>query len=145
MPTFIEYNAVIDQAATDAEKLAASLALTNYYFICNEEWSSLSGKSKETHRELDALATDPNGVDSSKINLVSALLGQIAARQKILQIKADAFRASTLAIKPPSPAVIKKVMDLSAEVAAEQVKADRATKIKAILLTLAKQIDSVES
>lgn len=146
MPTFAEYQKILDKdTSTETQKLAASQALANYYFMCNEEWSSLSKKAGETYAELDALATDPNGVDNAKIKLVSALLGQIKARQQILQVKADAFRDSTLAIGPPTPSVVQKVKDLSAAVAAEQVKADNASKIKNILLTLAKQIDSVET
>ncbi len=146
MPTFAEYQKILDKvSSTETEKLAASQALANYYFMCNEEWSSLSKKAGETYSELDNLATDPNGVDNAKIKLVSALLGQIKARQQVLQVKADAFRDSSLAIKPPRPEVVKRVKDLSAEVAAEQVKADRASKVKNILLSLAKQIDSVEA
>lgn len=146
MPTLAEYQKIIDKdTSTETQKLEASQALANYYFTCNEEWSSLSKKAGEAYAELDALATDPNGVDNAKTKLVGALLGQIKTRQQILQFKADAFRDSSLAIKPPSPAMVKKVKDLSAEVAAEQVKADHTTKIKNILLTLAKQIDSVET
>lgn len=101
-----------------ADALAAATALTNYYLIYNDEYNALVQKQTEAELAIMAESSNPAGVDHSVILHLQSLMLGIQSRTKVQDAKMIAFRASTMAINPPTAAQVKAVRDLTMQVAA---------------------------
>lgn len=101
-----------------ADALAAATALTNYYLIYNDEYNALVQKQTEAELAIMAESSNPAGVDHSVILHLQSLVLGIQSRTKVQDAKMIAFRASTMAINPPTAAQVKAVRDLTMQVAA---------------------------
>ncbi|KQV94103.1 hypothetical protein [Pelomonas sp. Root1237] len=117
MPTLAEFQTRMN-GDDPADALAAATALANYYSVYNDEYNALITKKTEAEMAIAAESTNPAGVDHAEIlNLQGLVLG-IQSRKKVQDAKMLAFQASTLAINPPTAALIQQVKAISTRVAA---------------------------
>lgn len=132
MPTLAELQTRMNgDDPTDA--LAAATALTNYYLIYNDEYNALVEKQTEAELAIMAESSNPAGVDHSVILHLQSLVLGIQSRTKVQDARMIAFRASTMAINPPTDAQVQEVRGLTTQVAAV-VARDQA--VQGLMITL---------
>lgn len=117
MPTLAELQTRMN-GDDPVDALAAATALTNYYLIYNDEYNALVQKQTEAELAIMAESSNPAGVDHSVILHLQSLVLGIQSRKKVQDAKMIAFRASTVAINPPTAAQVHAVKDLTTQVAA---------------------------
>lgn len=100
------------------DALAAANELTNYFLIYNDEFNALVQKRTEAELAIMAQSSNPAGVDHSEILHLQSLVLGIQSRMKVQDAKMIAFRASTLAINPPTADQVAAVKQLTTQVAA---------------------------
>lgn len=132
----------------DADQQVAAQAsrdLAAYLLSDNEEYNANLVTREKAVIELDAVSTNPNGVNTSDVLRLQSLILTTETRMKVQDEKLIAFHADALSIDPPSNTVAGKVKKLSAEVSEMQVKAAAVESIIGLLTKLAQAVDKMQS
>lgn len=124
MPTLKEFQVQME-GDDETAALAAANGLTDYYGIYNDEYNTLILKRMEALQAIEAEYNSPHGVDHSVILHLRALVQSIESRMLVQDARMIAFRASSLAINPPTQDQVEKVKSLTTQLAV-QVARDQA-------------------
>lgn len=124
MPTLKEFQVQMN-GDDETAALAAANGLTDYYGIYNDEYNTLILKRREVRKAIEAENNNPDGVDHSVLLHLEALEKSISSRMLVQDARMIAFRASKLAINPPTQDQVEKVKTLTTKLA-KQIARDQA-------------------
>lgn len=145
MPRLSDLKAKMKDSSDPAGAAQASRDLAAYLLSYNEEYNANLATREKAVIELDAVSTDPSGVDTSGVLRLQSLILTTEARMKVQDEKLIAFHADALSVEPPSDTVAGKVKKLSAEVSQMQVKAAAVENIIGLLTKLAQAVDKMQN
>lgn len=144
MPTLKEFQVQME-GDDETVALAAANALTDYYGIYNDEYNTLILKRMEALKVIEAEYTNPDGVDHSVILYLQALVQSIESRMKVQDARMIAFRASKLAINPPTQDQVQTVKTLTTKIAKQIARDQALQEVMNALGEIAKVVNEVQA
>jgi hypothetical protein len=144
MRTLAQLQRIIE-TGSDAQKLEASMEITNFMLAYNAEYNLLIDLEAAAKIEHWNVSHDPAGIDHPRRLELEALLTNVASRMAFLDMKMLAFEHSSIGINAPDQATIYRVKAISDTVARTTTKNQAVVSILAAITEIAKIVDGTMS